>query len=68
MTSEERRITFLHGILTRCLDGLNHALTLTWDPECFRLVSRAYDAVEKAKAYNERAVDVATDFEKEEEK
>jgi len=60
MTPEERRISFLHGILTNCWNNLNHALRLVGDPECARLISEAYEAVEKAKEYNERMVNEAT--------
>ena len=65
MTPDERRTSFLHGILTNCWNSLNHALALARDPECTRLISEAYEAVEKAKQYNERKVDAAMNWNEE---
>lgn len=55
MTPEERRISFLAGILTNCWNTMNHAVGLASGDHGLprnkhsRLVNEAFDAVEKAK-------------------
>ena len=63
MTAEERRLVFLHVLLTECWNTLNHAMGFSHDPECIKLISNAYDAVDKAKAYSESKVNAVTNWE-----
>jgi len=67
VTPKERRIAFLHGILTNCKLTMDHAVKLAYDREDgkptfeeSRLVWDASEAVEKAQKAIEKRVSAAT--------